>query len=159
MKKRRAIKGNRRRGASSKGGQGSRQLGWWRWVVRGGFYIVIVFSAGVALQHAQRFFSIDLQQVALPSDLTHVDRQDMIEAIEPWLADSYYSIDLRQIKRALEQHPWIYRANVMRAWPRGLHIDIEQEKAIARWGEGAYINAEGDIFAQGSDATLDNLPV
>jgi cell division protein FtsQ len=40
----------------------------------------------------------------------------------------------------------VYKAAVKRVWPATLRIFIEEQQAIARWGEQGYLNSNGEPF-------------
>jgi len=45
--------------------------------------------------------------------------------------------------------PWVRRAEVRRRWPARLEVRIEEQQAVARWGEdmAQWVNPYGEVFS------------
>ena len=56
------------------------------------------------------------------------------------------SADLDAIQRAVEALPWVDHARVQRHWPNGLHVQVSEQTAAARWGESGLLNTRGELF-------------
>lgn len=54
--------------------------------------------------------------------------------------------DLTAMQRSLKALPWVDRATVARAWPRGLRVEVVEQVAAARWGAEGLLNARGELF-------------
>jgi hypothetical protein len=54
----------------------------------------------------------------------------------------------RSTAAALEQLPWVRRAEVWRKWPSRIEVRIEEHQAVAHWGdgEGQLVNTFGELF-------------
>lgn len=81
------------------------------------------------------------------------------------LGDNIFAVDLREVQRRIEQHPWVKRAVVTRRPPDRLAIEIAERRRIA-WihlGEIYGIDAEGVLLPgepRPGEATREfNLPV
>lgn len=68
------------------------------------------------------------------------------------------SVDLAALQRSLAALPWVDRATVARAWPRGLRVDITEQVAAARWGADGLLNARGELFLTGARFLPPELP-
>jgi Cell division septal protein len=79
--------------------------------------------------------------------------------LQPTLVAVFLSLDLTGICDALEQHPWVATASARRKWPDEVVIAIEEESAIARWGEGRFLSNKGQVLAIGDASLPDHLPV
>jgi cell division protein FtsQ len=78
---------------------------------------------------------------------SHVGRQGLV------------SVDLEAISLAVRQIPWVDRATVGRAWPKGLRIEVIEQIPVARWGEEGLLNARGQRFVNDSRHLPPELPV
>ena len=56
------------------------------------------------------------------------------------------TVKLDAVQRAIRRLPWVDRASVQRAWPRGLRVTVVEQIAGARWGENGLLNTRGELF-------------
>ena len=89
-------------------------------------------------------FPLDVVQVK--GDFRHLDKQKLQDAVAINVAGGFFTVDVAAIRAAAEQLPWVYKATVRRVWPATLRINIEEQQAIARWGEQGYLNSNGEPF-------------
>lgn len=66
--------------------------------------------------------------------------------------------DLAGLQTAVEAIPWVRSASLRRRWPDRLEIRVVERVALARWGEGALIDADGVIFRPAEDDLPRGLP-
>ncbi len=62
------------------------------------------------------------------------------------LGSGLVSVDLDDVREAIEALPWVDTVSVQRAWPRGLHVVVIEQVAAARWGESGLLNTRGELF-------------
>jgi cell division protein FtsQ len=67
-------------------------------------------------------------------------------------------VDLDAVSEAIQQIPWVDRANVARSWPRGLKVLVFEQHPVARWGEAGLLNARGEVFVRDSRHLPPELP-
>jgi cell division protein FtsQ len=86
-------------------------------------------------------------------------REDEIRAVLAGHLDrGFFSLDVGALKEELEVHPWVSRASVRRIWPDGLTVSVHEHRPIARWGDEALINLQGEIFGVGDLRDAASLP-
>jgi cell division protein FtsQ len=59
----------------------------------------------------------------------------------------FFGVPLESVRESFEQVPWVRQASIRRVWPNSLHIEIEEHKAAAVWGDGRLVNAQGELFS------------
>ena len=109
-------------------------------------YLVHVLSrpvSNVRVESAQRF----------------VTEEELRNLISRYLGTSFFAFDVTEAKQSLEQHPWIRRVSAKKVWPDALVLDIQEEIAIARWGDGQLINQFGEIFEPSGRQRTAGLPL
>jgi cell division protein FtsQ len=67
-------------------------------------------------------------------------------------------VDLAAVSEAIQQIPWVDRADVARSWPRGLSIQVFEQEPVARWGEAGLLNSRGEVFVRDSRHLPPELP-
>lgn len=86
-------------------------------------------------------------------------REDEIRGVlAGHLDQGFFSLGVEALKKELENHPWVSRASVRRVWPDGLVVSVHEHRPIARWGEEALINLQGEIFGVGDLRDAVSLP-
>lgn len=97
---------------------------------------------------AVRVPSLPIQQVIFAETLQHTRRHDIEQILPATLKGNFFSVNLENVRGALEQLPWVRRATVRRVWPARLEISIEEHKPLARWGEARneMVNSFGEVF-------------
>lgn len=100
-----------------------------------------------------------LRTLAVEGDVQHVDAQAISEAIAGRVQGNFFGVDLEAVRAALEQVPWVRRAHVRRQWPDRLQVELEEQVAVARWGEKSdgdqLVNPYGELF---NGRTTQELP-
>lgn len=105
--------------------------------------VLIVSLAKYGLSDPYRF---PLDVVEVKGDFRYLDKQQLQDAVAPHVAGGFFTVDVNEIRTVAEQLPWVYKATVKRVWPATLRIHIEEQQAIARWGEQGYLNRNGEPF-------------
>ncbi|HEY9017049.1 cell division protein FtsQ/DivIB [Thiomicrospira sp.] len=100
---------------------------------------------------------VDYLSYSIVDSLQHVSFDDVDEALVPYLSQSFWEVDLSELKRSLEQVNWIESATIKRSWPGYLEISIEEHDPIARWGEQDLISQGGEIFRPTSQQGFEHL--
>ena len=97
-----------------------------------------------------------VSKVRVESAQQFVTEAELTNLISRYLGTSFFAFDVLGAKQSLEEHPWVRRAFAKKVWPDTLVLEIQEEIAIARWGEGQLLNQFGEIFEPpGAGAPLD----
>jgi cell division protein FtsQ len=99
-----------------------------------------------------------ITKVNVEGDLSYINRDAVQQRIAPYAVGTFFSINLTDMRQALEQMPWIAHAEVRRVWPDEVAIRLEEQLPVARWGDEALLNNQGEAFAPKDLAHYDNLP-
>ena len=99
-----------------------------------------------------------IAKISVEGDLSYINQQAVQQRIEPYAAASFFSVDLLSMRRELELMPWIASAQVRRVWPDQLVVRLEEQLPIARWGDEALLNNQGQAFAPQELANYQHLP-
>ncbi|MDP3814702.1 cell division protein FtsQ/DivIB [Pseudomonas sp.] len=99
-----------------------------------------------------------IAKISVEGDLSYINQQAVQQRIEPYAAASFFGVDLLSMRRELELMPWIASAQVRRVWPDQLVVRLEEQLPIARWGDEALLNNQGQAFAPQELANYQHLP-
>ncbi|WP_044872044.1 cell division protein FtsQ/DivIB [Pseudomonas sp. LFM046] len=119
---------------------------------------VLGFGAYEAAQRLLPYADRPIAKVNVQGDLSYISQQAVQQRIAPYIAASFFSIDLASMRRELEQMPWIAHAEVRRVWPDQVMVRLEEQLPIARWGDEALLNNQGQAFAPRELAHYEQLP-
>lgn len=110
--------------------------------------------AGVRLALRSPLFPI--RSVAVLTPLGHASREAIERIVRREIDGNFFAARIGDMRLALEQVPWVRRAEVRRVWPDRLEIRLEEHVALARWAAGGAVNTHGERF----DGTAgDDLPL
>lgn len=123
--------------------------------------VALVALGFVTYEGAQRLMPYadrPITRVAVQGDLSYISQQAVQQRIAPYVAASFFTIDLTSMRTELEQMPWIAHAEVRRVWPDQVVIRLEEQLPVARWGEAALLNNQGQAFTPRDLANYEHLP-
>jgi len=109
------------------------------------------------LQLALRSPLWPVHDVTVQGGLEHTTRAEIEAALRGRVAGNFFSVDVVEVRDALERLPWVRRAAVRRVWPDRLEATLEEHVALARWGERSLVNTYGERFSGASEAKLPRL--
>ncbi len=123
----------------------------WQWFRRSSVMIVAVALTVTALLAvaADRLFrptAFPVDRIALRGEFKRVDPQRLRAAIAAHVRGNFFAIDLRQIEAAARQVDWVGTATVRRTWPRGVQVEVDEQRPVARWGATAWLNEAGEVI-------------
>jgi cell division protein FtsQ len=113
-----------------------------------GLLLLALMGATLALgvQWLQDPYRFPLRVVRIASKLHHLEKDELQQALAPYLRGGFFTVDVTGIHDAVETLPWVYQATVQRDWPDRLIISFVEQEPVARWGKQALLNRYGEIF-------------
>ncbi|WP_101760173.1 cell division protein FtsQ/DivIB [Oceanicoccus sp. KOV_DT_Chl] len=134
------------RGASSKQSKPSRTFNGRQFLPVLWLSVVIALSV-VVVQVVAGKLDQPVSRVVINGDFVNVERQQLVAAVEVFLGSGFLLLDLDGIRLQLNQQPWVFDVMVERHWPDEIAITVIEQKAIAHWGDHAYLNHRGEVFS------------
>ena len=122
----------------------------------------LLFAAGAAgllvtgAVWAARMEFFPLREVVVMHELREVKRDEFERVLEGRMRGNFFSVNLESLRHALEQLPWVRKAEVRRQWPGRIEVTLEEHSVAAFWGAatGQLVNTHGEVFT----ASLRALP-
>ncbi|MBD9482379.1 cell division protein FtsQ/DivIB [Pseudomonas sp. PDM14] len=121
--------------------------------------VVLGFGTYEAAQRLLPYADRPIARVSVQGELSYISQQVVQERIAPYVSASFFTVDLAAMRGELEQMPWIAHAEVRRVWPDQVSIRLEEQLPVARWGNEALLNNQGEAFAPRELAHYENLPL
>lgn len=103
--------------------------------------------------------TLPVRSVRIESPIKQVTQQQLRDVIGAHVKKGFLRLDVDAIRNDLEALPWIYQASVRRAWPDVVAVRIEEQQAVARWGNDGLVNSHGDTFTPQSEKDWSQLPL
>ena len=120
---------------------------------------VIVLIIQQNEEYLVQALSRPVSNVRVESAQRFVTEEELRNLISRYLGTSFFAFDVSEAKQSLEKHPWIRRVSAKKVWPDALVLDIQEEIAIARWGDGQLLNQFGEIFEPPGRQRTAGLPL
>lgn len=79
-------------------------------------------------------------------------------AAGPEAARGFFAVDMAGVRAAVEELPWVARADVSRQWPDTLSVTIHEHRPVARWNETGLISRHGELFDVAGTSGMQGLP-
>ena len=103
-------------------------------------------TLALGVQWLQDPYRFPLRTVKITSKLHHLEKDELQQALAPYVRGGFFTVDVTGIHDAIETLPWVYRATVRRDWPDRLIISFVEQEPVARWGSDALLNRYGEVF-------------
>lgn len=124
------------------------------WVANFLFAISIVMMLYGLLYLVVHLPIFPLREVKVEGQLTHVTREQVKFIVAKHLKGNFFTLDLERTRESFQKLPWARNVSVRRQWPDQIIVVVEEHEALARWGNLALVNRQGEIFHAASDADL-----
>lgn len=106
---------------------------------------LLVFSlAGIKLALRSPLFALRTVEIITP--LKQAPREAIERAVRQQIGGNFFGARISEVRRALEQVPWVRSVEVRRVWPDRLEVAIEEHVALARWGANGLVDTYGERF-------------
>ncbi|GLS89836.1 cell division protein FtsQ [Psychromonas marina] len=90
--------------------------------------------------------SVPLSALILTGDNTHVQFDDVRNVlIRQQDRLNFFTVEIAQIQKELEDMPWVYSVSIRKRWPETLKIHIVEQSIVAVWNGKALLNRFGEI--------------
>jgi cell division protein FtsQ len=98
------------------------------------------------------------RQMKIDAEFRRVNAEQVRSAAAPQLARGFFAVDLASVQRAIEQVPWVERAEVRKHWPDLLEVRVVEREAVAVWGDHRLVSRGGELFAVPGNTAPEGLP-
>lgn len=112
------------------------------WAVAG---LVLLAGLGLLADRLMDPAAFRIHELSVEGEFNHLEPEALEQRVAPTVDANFFAIDLGRVERAAESLDWVQRARVRRVWPDGLHVTVEEHTLVARWGNDAWLNDNGDV--------------
>lgn len=122
------------------------------------FFIVLTAISVNQYDSAMGFINTPISKVRMENQWQQVSEDEVGIALLEFMGTGFFNFDVRSAKQKLELMPWVEFVSVKRIWPDTLSIELQEEVAIARWGDSSYLNQTGEVIKPMTAAENQSLP-
>lgn len=90
--------------------------------------------------------ALPIRRVLVEGEFKHLNPQHVKTAVVAAVDAGFFGVNVGEIRELLLNEPWVRDATIRRVWPDALHVNIVEQKAVARWGNYGLLNADADLF-------------
>jgi cell division protein FtsQ len=109
--------------------------------------IAVLMFAIVLAQLLLRSSLLPVREIRIGGELHQTARKDLEQAVQGRIRGNLLAVELGELRAAVEALPWVRRVSVRRVWPDRIEVELEEHRALARWGDEALVNTHGERFA------------
>jgi len=91
--------------------------------------------------------NLSINSVSIKGNFEHLQQADLRPVIKPYVNTNLSNLDVVGLEEALEQHPWVSDASLVKEWPRKLVIKLKEHRPVAYWGNEQLLSRNGTVFA------------
>lgn len=118
----------------------------WKTVMRA---LVFLVSAGLLawfVNYLQHPNTLPVNKIHALGTFNMVNESMLRDVVAKTVTGGYFTVNVDEVKTAVEEIPWVYQANVSRVWPDTISINVTEQTALAHWAMGGIVNQQGMIF-------------
>jgi cell division protein FtsQ len=87
-----------------------------------------------------------------------VSAEQLRASMTPLINDSFFTIDLQELRETATRIYWVSTVRVQKKWPDGVAVTIEEFVPIAHWNRGRLISDKGKAFSVPEADGIQGLP-
>ena len=125
----------------------------------------LFFSAGLAVLLAVAVaylldpHTLPIRLVRVDGEFRHLSPAALQARAENVVRGGFFNVNVEVIRSAMLQESWVSEVTVQRIWPDELSLHVQEQVAVARWGEDVLLNEQGRPFKPDAGTLPGNLPV
>jgi len=95
-----------------------------------------------------------MREIRVGGSPVHITLEQVEAIARRDIHGTFFTLDLARLRESFEKMPWVRKVNIRRSWPDRIDVAIEEHRPLARWGNTALVNQQGEVFEAAYDATL-----
>jgi cell division protein FtsQ len=99
-----------------------------------------------------------INRVKVEGDVKYVSQSMLSAALQKNLSQSFFSVDIQNIRQQVKSVPWVHDVVVRRVWPDAIVLDIKEQIPVAVWNNQSLINRDASQFDVSDLVKFSTLP-
>ncbi|MDA8361217.1 MAG: cell division protein FtsQ/DivIB [Gammaproteobacteria bacterium] len=105
--------------------------------------VLALIGGGAAVHRLLSPGHFPVRRVRFVGHFPRVPRDRLVAVIAPFMHANFYALDLAAVAAAVRAVPWVAHVSVTRRFPRTLDIGLRDQRLVAQWNGGGFVNAQG----------------
>jgi cell division protein FtsQ len=122
-------------------------------------FVALSVTSGFAGQWLLDPGNLPMRNVQITGEFHQVTPERLRQAVSAAVSAGFFTTDVEAVRTAAQNLPWVDQATVRRVWPDTVIIEVTEQRAAARWGDGALLNRRGELFSPDSESIPPGLPM
>ena len=115
--------------------------------------LAVLGLVAALVTYAVRQSAFAFREVVVTTPLDRANGAHLEAVIRAELAGTFFTMDLARARQAIARVPWVRDAGLRRHWPDRLEVIVEEHTPLARFNDGGFVSARGEVFqAESRDA-------
>ncbi len=118
------------------------------------FAAALLAAAYGMVQFVIRLPVFPLREVHVEGKLSHVTMDQVESTVKRSVNGNFFTVDLIGMREAFEKLPWVRSVSARREWPDRISVALDEHVPLARWGNSALVDTDGELFTAAYDGKL-----
>lgn len=127
----------------------------WRAILTPMAVIAVLIVAGGA---ARVLLDRPVRSLIIEGTFQRVTAVQIEAALDAAHGQSFFSLDLDELKDAVTAIDWVDTVELSRVWPGALRVRVTEHQAAASWGEKGLLDTRGELFTEDARYKYAELP-
>jgi cell division protein FtsQ len=106
--------------------------------------LAVLYGAFHYIAHLPELLPI--RTVRLSVEPERVAPSGVLAMVKQNVHGNFLTVDIEGLRQSLQTLPWVRNVSIRREFPDSLVVEIEENKAIARWNDAELVNSQGEVF-------------
>lgn len=102
---------------------------------------------------------LPIKYIRIEGAFQYIAKENIKQVLTEQVYQGLYNADIQQIKKSVNQLPWVKKVRVKRVWPDAIKIKIIEQSPVVRWGSNGLLNEKGELFEPGNINEFKQLPL
>lgn len=85
-----------------------------------------------------------VKRVELTDELIYQSKSQFDAVTDVFLQRNLFLLDVDEVRKTVEQLPWVFQASVRKQWPGVLVVSVEEHQPVAFWNDTEVLNSDGE---------------
>jgi len=130
----------------------------WTWQKKYNWFPVLLVLVCTGFYIGQKDTWLPIETIQLSGQFKHINQQEIEAALQPFVGDGFFSLDIHALRQLLNAKPWTESVSIRRVWPNRINITIVEKKPVARWDDRQLLSDKAVVFTADTRAFKD-LPL
>ena len=88
---------------------------------------------------------VPLAELSVQGELQYTASEEVRQALTAEPLGSFFTADVDDLRRRVEQLPWVQKVSIRKVWPDKLSVYVTEHKPVAMWNGDRLINQHQEV--------------